>query len=207
MLHNGSSHLAGILVCVVFVCFFVCCYIWQPGEGPKAPCHARKVGGLAGVGIPGPGWAAGGRPLVRSSWHREADGRLGRGRERKLKSCPVRAAAFQTESGCGLGFPGRDSGGPWLTPGPVLLSPSVTVWPGGGAAGPRPPAHTSLPHAQSSSRRAGLCCSNCHTTNTTLWRRNADGEPVCNACGLYMKLHGVSGRGGRGEDGGRGLGE
>ncbi|NXP36670.1 GATA5 factor, partial [Leiothrix lutea] len=30
----------------------------------------------------------------------------------------------------------------------------------------------------SSSRRAGLCCTNCHTTNTTLWRRNAEGEPV-----------------------------
>ncbi|XP_030069063.1 transcription factor GATA-5 [Microcaecilia unicolor] len=43
----------------------------------------------------------------------------------------------------------------------------------------------------SSSRRAGLCCTNCHTTTTTLWRRNAEGEPVCNACGLYMKLHGV----------------
>ncbi|XP_051832667.1 transcription factor GATA-5 isoform X1 [Antechinus flavipes] len=43
----------------------------------------------------------------------------------------------------------------------------------------------------SSTRRAGLCCTNCHTTNTTLWRRNAEGEPVCNACGLYMKLHGV----------------
>ncbi|XP_055228565.2 transcription factor GATA-5 isoform X1 [Gorilla gorilla gorilla] len=43
----------------------------------------------------------------------------------------------------------------------------------------------------SSSRRAGLCCTNCHTTNTTLWRRNSEGEPVCNACGLYMKLHGV----------------
>ncbi|XP_010840177.1 PREDICTED: transcription factor GATA-5 isoform X1 [Bison bison bison] len=43
----------------------------------------------------------------------------------------------------------------------------------------------------SSSRRAGLCCTNCHTTTTTLWRRNVDGEPVCNACGLYMKLHGV----------------
>ncbi|KAL7985645.1 hypothetical protein Chor_004215, partial [Crotalus horridus] len=42
----------------------------------------------------------------------------------------------------------------------------------------------------SSTRRAGLCCTNCHTTNTTLWRRNAEGEPVCNACGLYMKLHG-----------------
>ncbi|XP_017358980.2 transcription factor GATA-5 isoform X1 [Cebus imitator] len=43
----------------------------------------------------------------------------------------------------------------------------------------------------SSSRRAGLCCTNCHTTNTTLWRRSSEGEPVCNACGLYMKLHGV----------------
>ncbi|XP_037009481.2 transcription factor GATA-5 isoform X2 [Artibeus jamaicensis] len=43
----------------------------------------------------------------------------------------------------------------------------------------------------SSSRRAGLCCTNCRTTTTTLWRRNADGEPVCNACGLYRKLHGV----------------
>ncbi|XP_062396371.1 transcription factor GATA-5 isoform X3 [Sardina pilchardus] len=42
------------------------------------------------------------------------------------------------------------------------------------------------------SRRAGLCCTNCHTSTTTLWRRNAEGEPVCNACGLYMKLHGVA---------------
>ncbi|CAI4226916.1 unnamed protein product [Auanema sp. JU1783] len=40
-------------------------------------------------------------------------------------------------------------------------------------------------------RRQGLVCSNCHGTNTTLWRRNGDGDPVCNACGLYFKLHGV----------------
>ncbi|XP_078093312.1 transcription factor GATA-4-like [Mustelus asterias] len=43
----------------------------------------------------------------------------------------------------------------------------------------------------SASRREGLSCSNCHTATTTLWRRNAEGEPVCNACGLYMKLHGI----------------
>ena len=41
------------------------------------------------------------------------------------------------------------------------------------------------------SRRIGLCCSNCGTTTTTLWRRNNEGEPVCNACGLYYKLHNV----------------
>ncbi|XP_067888244.1 transcription factor GATA-6 isoform X1 [Heterodontus francisci] len=50
---------------------------------------------------------------------------------------------------------------------------------------------SSIQIQQSSSRRIGLACANCHTTTTTLWRRNAEGEPVCNACGLYMKLHGV----------------
>ncbi|CAN8017709.1 unnamed protein product [Ixodes persulcatus] len=42
------------------------------------------------------------------------------------------------------------------------------------------------------SRRVGLCCSNCGTTTTTLWRRNNEGEPVCNACGLYFKLHNIN---------------
>ncbi|KAM6981417.1 GATA binding protein 1a [Aplochiton taeniatus] len=42
------------------------------------------------------------------------------------------------------------------------------------------------------SKRAGTICANCHTSTTTLWRRNANGEPVCNACGLYFKLHNVN---------------
>ncbi|XP_029007024.1 GATA binding protein 1a [Betta splendens] len=42
------------------------------------------------------------------------------------------------------------------------------------------------------SKRAGTVCANCHTSTTTLWRRNASGEPVCNACGLYFKLHNVN---------------
>lgn len=45
---------------------------------------------------------------------------------------------------------------------------------------------------QSAARRAGTSCANCQTTTTTLWRRNANGDPVCNACGLYFKLHNVS---------------
>lgn len=44
----------------------------------------------------------------------------------------------------------------------------------------------------SASRRVGLSCSNCQTTMTSLWRRNSLGEPVCNACGLYYKLHGIN---------------
>lgn len=33
-------------------------------------------------------------------------------------------------------------------------------------------------------------CSNCGTEKTSLWRRSSNGEPLCNACGLFRKLHG-----------------
>jgi hypothetical protein len=35
-------------------------------------------------------------------------------------------------------------------------------------------------------------CGNCQTTNTVLWRRDAHGGILCNACGLFAKLHGVN---------------
>lgn len=44
----------------------------------------------------------------------------------------------------------------------------------------------------SSSTQKDLSCTNCGTTTTTIWRRNLRGEMVCNACGLYFKLHGVN---------------
>ncbi|KAH1004636.1 hypothetical protein HUJ05_005428, partial [Dendroctonus ponderosae] len=53
----------------------------------------------------------------------------------------------------------------------------------------RPPIRPSKKPQATSNRRNGVTCANCKTTNTTLWRRNNQGEPVCNACGLYFKLH------------------
>ncbi|XP_037891623.1 GATA-binding factor C isoform X2 [Glossina fuscipes] len=53
----------------------------------------------------------------------------------------------------------------------------------------KPKRRLTLQSLQSAAKRAGTSCANCKTTTTTLWRRNASGEPVCNACGLYYKLH------------------
>lgn len=47
-------------------------------------------------------------------------------------------------------------------------------------------------NANNNQQQKDLSCTNCGTTTTTIWRRNMRGEMVCNACGLYFKLHGVN---------------
>lgn len=66
---------------------------------------------------------------------------------------------------------------------PAAVTPSPSGFPGGpngagSAGGPGTPG-------------ANVECTNCHTKTTPLWRRNPQGEPLCNACGLFLKLHGT----------------
>ncbi|KAG0175621.1 hypothetical protein DFQ30_003371 [Apophysomyces sp. BC1015] len=54
-----------------------------------------------------------------------------------------------------------------------------------------PYASTSTPVARQEPGRNKTQCSNCQTTTTPLWRKDSEGQTLCNACGLFLKLHGV----------------
>nr|AAW31745.1 GATA transcription factor GATAb-1 [Aedes aegypti] len=55
-----------------------------------------------------------------------------------------------------------------------------------------PPQQQQQQGQNQNSSQKDMTCTNCGTTTTTIWRRTIRGEMVCNACGLYFKLHGVN---------------
>jgi GATA-binding protein len=53
------------------------------------------------------------------------------------------------------------------------------------------PSRPDSPNGMKGEGTGPTTCTNCFTQTTPLWRRNPEGQPLCNACGLFLKLHGV----------------
>ncbi|PKY47604.1 hypothetical protein RhiirA4_358819 [Rhizophagus irregularis] len=51
------------------------------------------------------------------------------------------------------------------------------------------PLHIRNKPSSNTATEAPIRCVNCAQTQTPLWRKNEKGQPICNACGLYAKLH------------------
>ncbi|CDR38755.1 CYFA0S02e05336g1_1 [Cyberlindnera fabianii] len=50
---------------------------------------------------------------------------------------------------------------------------------------------SSLTKKKAPSNTQNVECYNCQTQKTPLWRRDSNGNTLCNACGLFQKLHGT----------------
>jgi GATA-binding protein len=76
--------------------------------------------------------------------------------------------------------------------GPSTNHPSPNTPPESGLSSAVPSRPASPGGSKNGDLNAGpTTCTNCFTQTTPLWRRNPEGQPLCNACGLFLKLHGV----------------
>ncbi|RMZ79014.1 hypothetical protein DV737_g3648, partial [Chaetothyriales sp. CBS 132003] len=78
------------------------------------------------------------------------------------------------------------------TPALSSIQDSTATSPGGSAFSSRAPSRPGSPGPKNTDQNGvPTTCTNCFTQTTPLWRRNPEGQPLCNACGLFLKLHGV----------------
>ena len=88
---------------------------------------------------------------------------------------------ISTPNAAGLAHPPRMNSRPQSSPESPAESPFS------GADSSRP----ATPGGSKQGESGPTTCTNCFTQTTPLWRRNPEGQPLCNACGLFLKLHGV----------------
>lgn len=109
---------------------------------------------------------------------------------RRKQSCPSRAPLEKSDSGADEEVTGEHiATQPWMLNHLQFESPNAMLVDKQQVTAQATTLATKNSNTQSSK---DMSCTNCGTTTTTIWRRNVKGEMVCNACGLYFKLHGVN---------------
>nr|AAB03891.1 nitrogen catabolic enzyme regulatory protein [Neurospora crassa] len=131
-------------------------------------------------------WDGSGLPRSQSQSFRQSD--LRKGKMSRTASTPGLSARMnpferlaQSASHSPPADVGRSSG----------LSSVPASRPSSPPPGAKQGSTTNLQGAAGNSTDTPTTCTNCFTQTTPLWRRNPDGQPLCNACGLFLKLHGV----------------
>lgn len=131
-------------------------------------------------------WDGNGLPRSQSQSFRQNDPRKGKmPRTASTPGLSARMSPFerlaQSTSNSPPADAGRSSG----------LSSVPASRPSSPPPGAKQGSTTNLQGAAGNSADTPTTCTNCFTQTTPLWRRNPDGQPLCNACGLFLKLHGV----------------
>ncbi|CAG8978675.1 hypothetical protein HYALB_00004657 [Hymenoscyphus albidus] len=167
-----------------------------PGGPPRKQV---TIGGTADMGPSPLDWdgSAGSLGRTHASSQSVADSRNRNGNDRRQKiprTASTPNAAMMGQRG-GNPFDHMAQSNPNSPPdannmsGFSSVAPSRPSSPGGSKHG----STTNLSGAAGAQGENGVptTCTNCFTQTTPLWRRNPEGHPLCNACGLFLKLHGV----------------
>ncbi|KAJ0123258.1 GATA zinc finger [Diaporthe amygdali] len=161
----------------------------QAARYPGGPPAAKRVtiGGTTTDFVDSNEWEGGNLGRSQSQSFRHGGDR--RQKVPRTASTPAvnRGNAFDRLSRSNPNSPPADGAG--HASGYSSVNPSRPSSPPGSKHG----SSTNLQGANNSSTdgTAPTTCTNCFTQTTPLWRRNPEGQPLCNACGLFLKLHGV----------------
>ncbi|CAL3964398.1 unnamed protein product [Diplocarpon coronariae] len=161
-----------------------------PGGPPRKQV---TIGGAADIGSSPLEWDGSGGSLGRThgSAQSVSDNRSRNDRRQKIPrnaSTPNTALLGRGGMFDHVGQSNPNSPPEGNTSGFSSVGPSRPSSPGGS----KPNSSTNLAGAAAQGENGvPTTCTNCFTQTTPLWRRNPEGHPLCNACGLFLKLHGV----------------